>query len=173
MRRLVSFSIAAVLVPFLLLFGLVAGAAERFTDKENGWSFEPPANWRVEKADNPPALSWYGPQKKGYVLNLRVRLVRLKAESLDALIADTRAQYRKDKSVIKILKETRRTVSGSAEWTIALQRKMPNGMIIEQRQFLAVKSGKGFLLTGSLPAATAKEDGPIFDKVQGSFRWDK
>ena len=44
-------------------------------------------------------------------------------------------------------------------------------LMIEQVQ--ALKSGRVVILTGSMPSTTAKEDGPVLDKVRDSFRWDK
>jgi hypothetical protein len=172
-----------------LTASVVAFAAARYVDKTNGWSLEPPTGWQIEqthlqakqptnqmeKSDSkgPLIVTWYGPTKNNYRLNLRVRTAPYSGKSLDPLIADGKKAYSQDPDVVKILSDKKLTLSGSPAWTISVQRKMPDGLLLEQRQVVALKSGRVVILTGSIPSATAKEDGPVLDKVRDSFKWDK
>jgi hypothetical protein len=166
----------AFLIGLLVAVPAVALAGPRFVDKEGGWSFEPPTGWRVEKPSEaqPNAIQWFGPTKKDYTLNIRVRGAKYSAASIDPLIADGKRSYAKDPDVVKIIGDKKVTVAGGGQgWTITVHRKMPNGLMLEQRQFVTVKTGRAIIMTGSTPVATAVQDGPIFDKVRASFRWDK
>jgi hypothetical protein len=166
----------ALLLGFLAVVPAVALAGPRFVDKEGGWSFEPPTGWRMEKPGEgqPNALHWFGPTKEDYTLNIRVRGAQYSGASIAPLIADGKKSYARDPDVTKIIGDKKVTVAGGGQgWTITVQRKMPNGLLLEQRQFVTIKTGRAIIITGSAPVATAAQDGPIFDKVRTSFRWDR
>jgi hypothetical protein len=166
----------ALLTGILITVPAVVLAGPRFVDKEGGWSFEPPSGWRMEKPAEAQSstIQWFGPTKNEYTLNLRVRGAKYSGTSIDPLIADGKQSYAKDPDVVKIVSSKKVTVAGGGQgWTITLHRKMPNGLMLEQRQFVTVKTGRAIVITGSAPVTTAVQDGPLFDKVRVSFRWDK
>ncbi len=147
--------------------------AARYTDSEFGYSFAVPAGW-TQKTDLPrPMVAFLAPEEQGYSANFSVNVFDRKVKPVEekAFLQNIVTEYKKQKMALSL--QTKTTLAGAAAWQWSAKIAAPNFPKVENRQVVAFRNSRAYILTFTyLPELRAKYT-PICDRLLASFRFGK
>ena len=145
----------------------------RYADPEFGYSFAVPKDW-THKTDLPrPMVAFLAPEEQGYSANFSVNVFDRKVKPTEekAFLQNIVTEYKKQKMALSA--QTKTTLAGTEAWQWSAKISAPNFPKVENRQVVAFREGRAYILTFTyLPALRAKY-APVCDRLLLSFRFGK
>lgn len=148
----------------------VAGCGESSPKDSSDWSYNPPEEFKQQDKQNNGATVFMGPADDGFKANLQVEAKTDDSKTAQQIAQDVLDKAKQEPNVT--LKEQESyAIADSDSYTWLISRKLPTGVVAEQRQFF-VKKNKvvvRFLMTAS-EKSMPKWDQVLADSLK-SFKW--
>jgi hypothetical protein len=159
-------------IAFVALSCSIVGCGSSSPKDTSDWSYNPPDEFKQQDKQNKGATVFLGPIDDGFKANLQVE-----AQTNDSKTAQQIAQDALDKAKeqtdVTVIEQESYALADSDSYTWMISRKLPTGVVAEQRQFF-VKKNKvvvRFLMTAS-EKSMPKWDQVLADSLK-SFKWGR
>ena len=152
----------------LALIGCGKGSPKDATD----WSYNPPDGFTQQDKQVKGATVFLGPVEDGFKTNLQV-LAGTNPNEKAQHVAELALQKAQASGNVSVKEQEAYTIPDSDAYTWLISKKLPNGNVAEQRQFVVMKDGVAVLFTMTASEASMKKyDQALADSLQ-SFKWGK
>ena len=165
-------------------FGLTAGllllataasggdAGTRFADPQFGYVLTAPAGW-TRKTDIPrPYVAFLGPVEAGFQTNVNVYTEPAANKTLKQYVRAAREAIARNKAM-RLQSSGPAVLGGTPAAVLQSMVKLPGQSPSVSRQVVAVRGGRGYMVTLTVPPSSLKKYLPTFGKVVSSFHWQR
>jgi hypothetical protein len=166
---------------FAALYGLLcilpaiaasADASTRYIDREYHYSLAPPPGW-TRKTDMPrPYVAFLGPIEQEFQANFHVYSEPAANKTLAEYVKISKETITKNKKM-RLVRSGKTRLAGVPAETFQLNVTVPGNGHTVTRQVVALRDGRGYILTFSALPKSIKKLTRIFDRVIASFRWER
>lgn len=144
----------------------------RYTDKEFGFSFQPPAGW-TPKTDMPkPIIAYVGPTEQDYASNISVNVFSRPVPKSEekGFLDNVKKEYTK----IGKMSPVRQTkLAGQSAYAWSAKLSMPNYPTVVNQQVVCFANNRAYTLTFTTLPTTLKKYTPVFTQLCATFRFTK
>jgi hypothetical protein len=160
------------LLALLVLFSIVVAGCGGHPKDASDWSYTPPDGFKQQEKQERGDTVFNGPMESGFPTNLRVKSGTNSVDNAEKIGKQTLVKVLALQGVT--LKEQEPyTLADSDCYTWQVTRKLQNGTLASQRQFVVLKNGVAVLFTLTAPDSTfSKWDQALADSLQ-SFKWGR
>jgi hypothetical protein len=153
----------------VLLVSLI-GCGKGSPKDTSDWTYTPPDGFKQQDKDKNGATVFLGPRDDGFTANLMVKAGTNSNDSAKQIGEQTLSKLTTS-SGVTVKEQEAYTIPDSDAYTWLITKKLPNGLVAEQRQFVVIKNG--IVVEFTLSAAESvfgKYDQVLADSLQ-TFKW--
>ncbi len=152
---------------------LLAGCGKGSPKDASDWSYSPPDGFKQDENQHKNGATWFmGPKDDGFTANLEFNAGTNSKDTAKQIGEQTLNKW-KANSDITVKEQEAFTIPDSDAYTWLITKKLPTGLLAEQRQFTVMKNGIVVQITLTASAnAFSKYDQALADSLQ-SFKWGK
>jgi hypothetical protein len=162
MRTFASFFIAGFLIATSFGQGLEVPGLLKYS---------PPSGFKRDDARAPKGrIAFFAPQAENYSPNVMIRVIDAGSYTAKSLVRESIASMSKDKG-IKVLSDMPIKVGGKECHTLQLELSLDNGMVVAQRQVIAVHKKKVILFIMSTLKKNVNDTTKKFGSSMKSVVW--
>ncbi len=133
--------------------------------------YSPPTGFKRDDARAPKGrIAFFAPQSDNYSPNVMIRVIEAGSYTAKSLVRESIASMSKDKG-IKVLSDMPIKVGGKACHTLQLELSLDNGMVVAQRQVIAVHKKKVILFIMSTLKKNVTDTTKKFGNSMKSVAW--
>ena len=136
------------------------------------WTYNPPEEFKQQDQQKNGATVFLGPVDDGFKANLQVRAGTNSNQSAEQIGQDDLNKMKSDPD-ISVKEQEPYSLADSDSYTWLISKKLKNGNIAEQRQFIVKKNDVAVLFTlTSSEQSMSKWDQVLADSLK-SFKWGR
>ncbi len=172
MKKAFTRSLSIFLILLVVSFTISYADAQRYVDKNFGFSITPPDGWEIK--DGRPykvAIIFIGPMEGGFRVNFNINVVAVPGVTNidDDLISEIKKALETSIGIVDFISEGEIKVSKYEGYEITYIIEFAEDLFLMQKQIYVINNGKAYIFTFTSSEETSEKYLPLFEESLKSF----